>query len=241
MVRLWAMAALLGVVAFGGPAHAQTGTITINLSRTQTGLGIVNTELMPLGTLLVRERGASVMTQLDTLDILPEQMQRPQSAGLISVTIAKGVNVGVSLGFWSPASAASIAAEAKRNMRFYVKDVTTERLKSPLAVLNSPALKSQRAFYASFYGDDYVYELVFDVKRVNEGGIGFGRPFKVDGRLGFPQGVRLQGVQLSVAYDSSSALEFGGNQAPMFYRTQTYRLVKAGDDYRFVPDTGDDE
>lgn len=235
------LALMVGLGALAGPAVAQEGTITINLSRTQTGLGVVNTELMPLGTLLVRERGARTMTQLDTLDIAPEQMQRPQSAGLISVTIAKGVNVGVSLGFWSPSSAAAIAAEAKRNMRFYVKDVTTERLKSPLAVVNSPALKPQRAFYASFYGDEYVYELVFDVKRVNEGGIGFGRPFKIDGKLGFPQAVRLQGVQLSVAYDSSSALEFGGNQAPMFYRTQTYRLVKAADDYRFIPDSGEDD
>jgi len=241
MLRLVALAiaVLCGPMVAG--AVAQDGSISINLSRTQTALGVVNTELLPIGTLLVRERGADTMFQLDTLDLAPEQLQRPQSAGLISVNINKGVDVGVSLGLFSNTSAASIAAEAKRQMRFYVKDLTTERLKSPLAVLNNPALKSQRAFYASFYGDGYVYELVFDVKRVNEGGIGFGRPFRVDGKLAFPQAVRIQGVQLSVAYTSASALEFGGNQAPMFYRTQSYELVKTADDYRFVPASRDED
>lgn len=235
------IAVLVLLFAAAGPAAAQEGSITINLQGTVTALGTVNTELLPLGTLLVRAPGAKTMTQLDTLDIAADQLQRPQQAGLISVNISKGVNVGVNVGFWSPASLASLAAEAKRQMRFYVKDLTTERLKSPLAVVNGAGLKSQRAFYASFYGKGFVYEFIYDVKRVNEGGIGFGRPFKVDGKLGFPQSVKLQGVQLSVAYDSSSALEFGGNQAPMFYRTQTYKLVKTDDDYRFVPASGDSD
>lgn len=235
MLRLLIVALGFAFAPVMGSANAQDGTLLINLTRTQTALGAVNTELMPIGTLLVRARGADTMVQLDTLDLSPDMLQRPQSAGLISVNVSRGVDVGVSLGFWSSASAASLAASAKRQMRFYVKDMTTERMKSPLAVLNSPALKPQRAFYASFYGGGYVYELVYDVKRVNEGGIGFGRPFKLDGKLGFPQSVRLQGIQLSIAYDSASALEFGGNQAPMFYRTQTYQLVKAGDDFRFIP------
>jgi hypothetical protein len=218
---------------------AQDGSVSVRLTGMRTALGVVNAELFPIGTLLVRKRGSDTMVQLDTLDLPDESLQRPQSAGLISLTINKGVSVGVSIGFWSTANALSIANEAKQQMRFYVKDVTTERLKSPLALLNHPSLAAQRAFYASFYGGDYVYEFVFDVKRVNEGGIGFGRPYKFEGRLGFPQTVRLQGAQLSVNYDSSSALEFGGNQAPMFYRTQTFQLVKAGDDFRFVPASTD--
>ncbi|MFZ4805973.1 MAG: hypothetical protein ACOYLQ_01860 [Hyphomicrobiaceae bacterium] len=241
MLRLVLLALVVGLGCAPAVAVAQDGSLLVNLTRTRTALGVVNTELLPIGSLLVRERGADKMTLLDTLDIPPDALQRPQSAGLISVNLSSGVAVGVSVSFLSSSKAAAIAAEAKRQLKFFVKDVTTERLKSPLATINSPSIKAQRAFYASFYGDGYVYELVFDVKRVNEGGIGFGRPFKVDGKLGFPQTVRLQGLQFSVAYDNASSLEFGGNQAPMFYRTQTYELVKAGDDYRFVPASEDEE
>lgn len=236
MSRILLLIVGLLAAAWVPDAKAQDGSVSVRLSGMRTALGIVNADLFPIGTLLVRKRGASTMVQLDTLDLPAEALQRPQSAGLISLAVSSGVSVGVSLNFWTSASAASIASEAKRQMRFYVKDVTTERMKSPLAVLNHPSLAPQRAFYASFYGGDYVYELVYDVKRVNEGGIGFGRPYKVEGRLGFPQSMRMQGLQLAVNYDSSSALEFGGNQAPMFYRTQTFKLVKVAEDFRFVPD-----
>jgi hypothetical protein len=233
-----AVAAALALACATQSAIAQNGSLSLSLARARTELGVFNVELFPVGTLFVRSAGSSTMTHIDTLTVAPEALQRPESAGLTSVNASSGFDVDVSLGFWSWGDAAAIKAEAKRQAKLYVKDVTTERLRSPIALLNAPENKPLRQGYAAIgqsYGADIVYELVHDVKRVNEGGLGFGRPFRVDGKLSFPKQVGLKGLSFAVNYDNTAGLEFGGKQSPMFYRTQAFRLMPVGDDYRFVP------
>ena len=96
------MAAATAVLALAGlaaPALAQDGSLSLSLSRARTELGVVNVELFPVGTLFVRTPGSDTMTHIDTLTVAPEALQRPESAGLISVNAANGFDVDVSLGF----------------------------------------------------------------------------------------------------------------------------------------------
>ncbi len=231
-----ALAALVTAANFGAaPAAAQDGTLHVNLARARTSFGVMNTDLVQFGTLFVRPRTSASMTQLDTLTFAPEALQTPVTAASVTLTDIKGLEIGVSLSSWIMGDLASIQSEAKRNASIYIKQVVTERLRSPLRVLNAETMKDNRKFYASSYKGDFVYELIYDVTRVNEGGLGFGRPFKIGAKLAFPSKVAIKGLSLDVNYANSSIAAFEGSATPMFYKTQAFRLVPEGDDFRFVP------
>jgi hypothetical protein len=218
-------------------ALAQDGTLSVNLARARTSFGTMNTDLVQFGTIFVRPRTSSTMTQLDTVTIPEDALQKPVTAGAVTLTDIKGLDVNVSLTSWVFGDVAAIAAEAKRNANIYIKEVTTERLRSPLRVLNADAMRDSRKFYATSYQGDYVYDFVFDVTRVDEGGLGFGKPFKIGAKLSFPQQVGIKGFNFDVNYANSSVAAFQGKSTPMFYKSQAFRLVPSGDDYRFVPYT----
>ena len=231
-----ALAGLLAATATP-TANAQDGTLSVNLARARTSFGTMNTDLIQFGTVFVRPRSSSTMTQLDTVTIPDDALQKPVTAGAVTLTDIKGLDVNVSLTSWVFGDVAAIAAEAKRNANIYIKEVITERLKSPLRVLNADAMKDSRKFYATSYQGDFIYEFVYDVTRVDEGGLGFGKPFKIGAKLGFPQQVGIKGFNFDVNYANSSVAAFQGKSTPMFYKSQQFRLVPKGDDYQFVPFT----
>jgi hypothetical protein len=218
-------------------AEAADGTVSVNLARARTSFGIMNTDLVQFGTIFVRSRNSSTMTQLDTVTIPDDALQKPVTAGAVTLTDIKGLDVNVSLTSWVFGDVAAIAAEAKRNANIYIKEVSTERLKAPLRVLNSEAMKDSRKFYATSYQGDFIFEFIFDVTRVDEGGLGFGKPFKIGAKLSFPQQVGIKGLNFDVNYANSSVAAFQGKGTPMFYKSQSFRLVPNGDDFRFVPFT----
>jgi hypothetical protein len=230
-------AAALGALLCVDTAAAQDGTLSVNLARARTSFGTMNTDLVQFGTLFVRARSSSTMTQLDTLSVEPEALQTPVKAGSVTLTDIKGLDVNVSLSTWAFGDIGAITSEAKRNANIYIKEVVTERLRSPLRVLNADSMKDSRKFYATSYQGDFVYEFVFDVTRVDEGGLGFGKPHKVGAKLGFPEKVGIKGLNFDVNYANSSVAAFQGKATPMFYKSQQFRLVPNGDDYRFVPYT----
>lgn len=236
-LALSVLAALLALVPASAPAVAQDGSLSVNLARARTSFGVMNTDLIQFGTLFVRPRTSASMTQLDTLSFAPEALQTPVTADAVTLTDIKGLEIGVSLASWILGDVAQIQAEARRNASIYIKKVVTERLRSPLRVLNADTMRENRKFYASSYKGDFVYELAYDVTRVDEGGLGFGRPFKVGARLAFPSKVAIKGLNLDVSYANSSIAAFEGSGTPMFYKTQSFRLVPDGDDFKFVPYT----
>jgi hypothetical protein len=231
------VSAMLATLLTLTAAESADGTVSVNLARARTSFGTMNTDLVQFATIFVRARNSSTMTQLDTVTIPDDALQKPVTAGAVTLTDIKGLDVNVSLTSWVFGDVAAIAAEAKRNANIYIKEVSTERLKSPLRVLNSDAMKESRKFYAASYQGDYIFEFVFDVTRVDEGGLGFGKPFKIGAKLGFPQQVGIKGLNLDVNYANSSVAAFQGKSTPMFYKSQSFRLVPSGDDYRFVPYT----
>jgi hypothetical protein len=236
-LKNYILASMLAVTASGSTAVAQDGTLSVNLSRARTSFGTMNTDLVQFGTLFVRTRNSSTMTQLDTVTIAPDVLQTPVTAGAVTLTDIKGLDVNVSLSSWVFGDVAAITAEAKRNANIYIKTVTTERLKSPLRVLNADSMKESRKFYATSYQGDYIFDFVFDVTRVDEGGLGFGKPFKIGAKLGFPEKVGIKGLNFDVNYANSSVAAFQGKSTPMFYKSQAFQLMPNGDDYRFVPYT----
>lgn len=230
-------AALVAGLLMVGAGSASAVDISINFTNAQTTFGRVNTELHTLGSLYFQNRDSSSATFLLDIDSPDARRAKSFAAESIESTLARGVSFSFGFSGLEALSQASIAAEAKRSARLYVKGVQTETYAEPLTLVNSPALATERAIYASFCPATACrFVFIYHVTKVDEGGFGFGRAFTVGGKLTFPSTARIQGFEAKIGYENTSGLNFSGKGTPMFYRSLSLVLVPRGEGYVFLPD-----
>lgn len=231
--------ALATLALCAGASHAGAVDITINFTNAQTTFGRVNTELHTLGSLYFQNRDSTSATFLVDIDSPDAKRAKSFAADSIESTLARGVSFSFNFSGLEVLKEAAITAEAKRSARIFVKGVQTETYAEPLALVNSPALATERAIYATFCAPSSCrFVFINHVTKVDEGGFGFGRSASVGGKLVFPETAKIQGFEAKIGYENSSGLNFAGKGTPMFYRALDLVLVAKGADYIFIPESG---